>query len=209
MGMVPSRLSALGDGLRDIEDRFGSAVTLIADETHRDFVSRGDYRTAASYFDRTIMVYSFGKYHFMQGQRLGYAAVAPHHPGRSELAAELVRWTRITGMATPTAIMQRAAVELVTLEHELTWLSRWRKRYTSELGDAGYRVLEPDATLFMYIETPGASDDFGFIEALADAGVLALPAPVFHHSGYFRLSLTGSEHMLEQALPVLTEMAPA
>jgi DNA-binding transcriptional MocR family regulator len=50
-----------------------------------------------------------------------------------------------------------------------------------------------DATLFLYVRTPDAADDFSFIENLASHGVLALPAPVFHHSGYFRLSLTGSE----------------
>jgi hypothetical protein len=46
-------------------------------------------------------------------------------------------------------------------------------------------------------------DDFEFAERLALAGVLVLPAPVFHHEGYFRVSLTGSERMLERALPIL------
>ena len=41
------------------------------------------------------------------------------------------------------------------------------------------------------------------------AGVLVLPARVFHHGGYFRFSLTGSERMLERALPILGQFAPA
>lgn len=202
-------LDALGEGIRGIEERFGSEVTLIADETHRDFVAPGEYLTAAAYVDRTLLVYSFGKYHFMQGQRLGYAAVSPRHPRRHEVSEELVQWTRITGMATPTAIMQRAAIELLALRHDLSWLTRWRQRYTEELAAAGYRVSRPDATLFIYVETPAGSADFDFVEALARAGVLALPAPLFHHSGYFRISLTGSAHMLEEALPILGEMATA
>jgi aspartate/methionine/tyrosine aminotransferase len=32
---------------------------------------------------------------------------------------------------------------------------------------------------------------------------------VFHHTGYFRLSLTGSEEMLQAALPILKRFAPA
>ena len=44
--------------------------------------------------------------------------------------------------------------------------------------------------------------------ALASKGVLALPAPVFHHQGYFRLALTGSEQMLTRAAPVLRELGP-
>jgi hypothetical protein len=35
-----------------------------------------------------------------------------------------------------------------------------------------------------------------------------LPAPVFHHHGFFRLSLTGSEPMLERALSILKRFAP-
>jgi hypothetical protein len=36
--------------------------------------------------------------------------------------------------------------------------------------------------------------------------VLALPAPIFHHRGHFRLSLTGSEQMLRRAVPVFEEV---
>jgi hypothetical protein len=38
--------------------------------------------------------------------------------------------------------------------------------------------------------------------------VLVLPASVFHHQGYFRLSLTGSERMLTRATPILTQLGP-
>jgi aspartate aminotransferase len=200
-------LSALAEVLRNAESELGCRVTLIADETHRDFVPFDRYRSAAAFVDRTIVVYSFGKYHFIQGQRLGYAAVSPAHPERGESAGEMVRWTRITGVCTPTALMQRAAPRLVRLRHDLTWLERWRRRFLEELQAAGLFVVHPDGTLFLYVRTPNVADDFSFVEELAAAGVLALPAPIFHHSGYFRLSLTGSEPMLELALSVLTRTA--
>ena len=80
------------------EVKHGCRPTLIADETHRDFISPGDYLSAASYVDRTVVVYSFGKYHFIRGQRLGYATVSPRHPDRADTSEEMVRWTRITGL---------------------------------------------------------------------------------------------------------------
>jgi aspartate aminotransferase len=88
------------------------------------------------------------------------------------------------------------------------WLSRWRRRLVEELSRAGYYVAPPDATLFVYVQTPSGHDDFGFTAQLAREGVLVLPAPVFHHRGYFRISLTGSERMLERALPLLERFAP-
>jgi aspartate aminotransferase len=189
--------------LRAAEAELECRPTLIADETHRDFLASGAYVSAASLVDRTIVVYSFGKYHFIQGQRLGYAAVSPRHPERAATAAELVRWTRITGVCTPTALMQRTVGRLLSLRYDQSWLDRWRARFSGGLEDAGFDVVQPDGTLFLYVRTPGGGDDFSFVEDLASKGTLALPGPVFHHSGYFRVSLTGSEEMLEQGLSTL------
>jgi aspartate aminotransferase len=199
-------LSGLSAVLKAAESDLGCRPTLIADETHRDFVAPGGYLSAASFVDRTLIVYSFGKYHFMQGQRLGYAVVSPRHPERTQASAEMVRWTRITGLCTPTALMQRAVGRLLGLQYDQSWLDQWRRRFLDDLDQAGYIVVPPDGTMFLYVRTPDAADDFAFIEKLASRRVLALPAPVFHHAGYFRLSLAGSEPMLEQALSALTAL---
>jgi aspartate aminotransferase len=205
----PEALTALGAAIADAQGPAGRPLTLIADETHRDFTEPGGYRSAAGFFPRTLLVYSFGKYHFMQGQRLGYAATSPNHPERREVARELERWTRIDGVATPTSLMQRALPDLLRLTHDHGWIAAWRPRLVATVRSHGYTVTEPDATLFVYVETPqDYRDDFEFILALAERGLLALPAPLFHHEGWFRLSLTGSEPMLERALDVLGEVAP-
>jgi aspartate aminotransferase len=206
---APAQLAALAEALRHAEERLGCEVTLIADETHRDFTEAREYHSAAGFWERTVVVYSFGKYHFIQGQRIGYVAISPRHPARKETSAEMMRWTRITGVATPTALMQRAVPRLLALRHDHAWLPRWRRRLVHQLTLDGYTVVKPDATLFVYVRTPPGHDDFDFVTELASEGVLVLPAPVFHHTGYFRLSLTGSEEMLEAALPVLKRFAPA
>jgi aspartate aminotransferase len=187
----------------------GATLTLIADETHRDFTPEGGYHSLAREYPRTLLAYSFGKYHFLQGQRLGYAAVSPAHPERAEIAHELERWTRITGIATPTALMQQALPRLLTLRYDLSWLPRLRRRMASRLRAAGYRVADADATLFLYVRTPDGISDWSFTRLLAGRGVLVLPAPVFHHRGWFRLALTASEPMIETALSVLEEEATA
>jgi aspartate aminotransferase len=195
----------LGAALTEAESRRGCRVTLIADETHRDFTREGEFESVCTLYDRTILVYSFGKYHFMQGQRIGYAAVSPRHPNRDEVAAEMVRWTRITGIATPTSLMQRTVPKLLELKHNQDWLLTWRARFLEELRAYGLTVVQPDATMFVYVENPTPFEDFELVEALASKGLLVLPAAVFNHAGYFRLSLTGSESMLERALPTLRD----
>ena len=200
-----SELEALRDVLGRAEHTVGRSITLIADEVHRDFAPPETYVSAAAAWPRTLIVYSFGKYHFLQGQRLGYVAVSPRHPKRREVAGELVRWMRILGFMAPTTLMQRAAPGLLGLRHDLTAMRAWRARFAAELAAAGYEVAPGDGTFFVYVRIPGGetADDFGYVEQLASAGVLTLPAPLFHHRGYVRLSLTGTETMLERALGTL------
>jgi aspartate aminotransferase len=205
---APESLTDLGRVITNAAGSLGVGVSLIADESHRDFTQAGEFRSASAFVDRAIVVYSFGKYHFMQGQRLGYVAVSPRHPDRRSLSEEMVRWTRILGLATPTSLMQRAVPRLLSLEHDQTWLLNWRKRFVEELSALGYWVVPPQATMFVYVKTPGGYKDFEFIEELASAGMLALPAPIFHHRNHFRLSLTGSEDMLARALVLLERFRP-
>jgi aspartate aminotransferase len=199
-------LRALAEALAAAADRHGCRPTVIADEAHRDFVV-GDLAAMARHHDRTVSVYSFGKHHFLQGQRIGYAAVSPTHPERRAVADELVGWTRITGHATPTALMQRAVPRLLELHHDHTWLVERRRAVTGILSDHGYSVVPAEATMFLYVRVPGDGDDERFTAGLVGRGVLVLPAAVFHHRGYVRLSLTATEAMLERALAVLGEVA--
>ena len=202
----PEQLTALASALSKAEERTGRPMTLIADETHRDFVERGRFASAGSIVARTLLVYSFGKYHFIQGQRLGYIAVGPDHPDR-DVARDLVRWTRISGHATPTALMQRTVPRLLELQDPVEWLADVRRTVVDHLEAAGYEVVPADGTLFLYVRTPRGMDDFAFAERLGRLGVLVLPAPVFHHHGYFRLALTASQPMIERALHVLANEA--
>jgi DNA-binding transcriptional MocR family regulator len=105
--------------------------------------------------------------------------------------------------------MQAAVPDLLALRHDLGPVDRWRRMVSDELGGAGYRVTPADATLFVYVATPDGFEDFEFIRRLAEAGTLALPAPVFHHRGHFRLSLTGGARMLEGGINSLRRLAAA
>lgn len=194
-----TELSALADVLQ----RAPSKPLLVSDECHRDFTfAPHTFVSPATFYDRTCIVYSFGKRLFIQGQRLGYVAVSPQHPERRELSTLFERAVRITGFCTPTALMQRALGHLMALEPDHVPLLRRRDGALAALLDAGYDVVPSQATFFLYPRTPGG-DDFTFTERLARRGVLVLPAPVFHHRGHFRISLTAGDDMLLRGVHAL------
>jgi aspartate aminotransferase len=178
-------------------------ILLISDECHRE-VLFGDHAfvSPSRHYDSTCIVYSFGKSHFMQGQRIGYVAVSPRMKDGNEVRVLLERLCRIMGFCTPTALMQLAVRNMLGIRPDLSRISVRRQRVISELAESGYALVPSQATFFLYPQAPGL-DDFAFVEDLAAKGVMVLPSTMFHHSGYFRMSLTATDEMLDRALPVL------
>jgi aspartate/methionine/tyrosine aminotransferase len=73
------------------------------------------------------------------------------------------------------------------------------------LRAGGFDVVPSQGTYFLYPRTPEGDDDFAFTERLARRGVLVLPAPLFHHRGHFRISLTERDDTLDRGLERLSE----
>jgi aspartate aminotransferase len=178
-------------------------ILLISDECHRD-VLFGDraFVSPSKHYDSTCIVYSFGKSHFIQGQRIGYVAVSPRMKDGDNVRVLLERLCRIMGFCTPTALMQLAVRNMLGIQPDLSRIAVRRARVVSELVASGYMLAPSEATFFLYPQAPGL-DDFAFVEELSAQGVMVLPSSMFHHSGYFRMSLTATDEMFDRALPVL------
>lgn len=181
---------------------------LVSDECHRDIRYDGvPFCSPVEWYERTVVVHSFGKALGIQGQRIGYVAVSPEMKHGRAYAALLTQLCRAMGFCTPTALMQVALPRLLDLRLDLTRATARRERVVAGLRAAGYEFVAPDATFFVYPRAPGG-DDFAFAERLAARGVLVLPSSVFHHPGHFRLSLTASDAMIDGALAVLADLGP-
>ncbi|MEP6654504.1 MAG: aminotransferase class I/II-fold pyridoxal phosphate-dependent enzyme [Myxococcales bacterium] len=191
--------------LGELLSRAPSRPLLISDECHRDLVfAPHQFVPPSAFYDRTCIVYSFGKKLFLQGQRLGYVAVSPRHPERQAVARQFEQLTRVMGFCTPTALMQLAVGDLLRIRPALDGIKRRRDQALAGLVAGGFEVVPSQATFFLYPRAPGG-DDHTFVTRLARRGVFVLPASIFHHQGYFRLSFTASDEMLDRALKVIAE----
>ena len=70
---------------------------------------------------------------------------------------------------------------------------------------AGYSVLAPEGTFYLWSKWPG--DPQTQWKLLADRDVFVLPGNMMNAPDYFRISLTASDEMVERALPVFAETA--
>lgn len=194
----PQQLRELAALLQGSESR----PLLISDECHRDILFEpARFSSPMEYYDATCVVYSFGKSLFMQGQRIGYAAVSPRVGDRESVTRQLERLCRVMGFCTPTALMQLAVRALLTVKPDLAPIRRRREQTLDALRSSGYQVVPSHGTFFLYVRSPD-KDDFAFVERLAERFVLVLPSSLFHHRGYLRIALTASDAMMRRALPV-------
>ena len=204
-------LAALAELLERASKRIGQRIFLLSDEPYRRirFDGRG-FTSPAEVYPWTLISYSYGKVLLAPGQRVGYLAVSPLMPAadRKEVQDNLFAAQMAVGWCFPNALMQYAIPDLETLSIDIEALTVKRDLLMGGLEAAGYDVLPPEGTFYLFCKCPGA-DEMAFWNGLADRDVFVLPGHVMEVPGYFRISLTASQDMVERAIPAFTEMARA
>lgn len=202
-------LRQLADLLERASARIGRRIFILSDEPYRRlrFDKRG-FVSPASIYPWTLIDYSYGKVLLAPGQRLGYLAISPLMPAadREALRAVMFSAQMALGWCFPNAIMQYAIPALEELTIDQAALARRRDLLVRTLGEAGYPVLQPEGTFYLWSKWP-EGDPERLWNALADRDVFVLPGSILNAPDYFRISLTASDRMVEMALPAFGEVA--
>ena len=197
----PQTLSALADLLTTASGRWGRPIWLISDEPYARLVfSDADFHSPSEFYPYTVISYSYGKVLLTPGERIGWLAVSPSIPGRQTLRKAIEVSQVAAGWLFPNAVLQHAIADLERLSIDLSVLEGRRDRMVAELGAAGYQLRRPEGTFYLWVRSPDP-DDRAFCRRLAERQVLVLPGTVFEVPGYFRVSLTANNEMIERALP--------
>ncbi|MGE5227083.1 MAG: aminotransferase class I/II-fold pyridoxal phosphate-dependent enzyme [Planctomycetaceae bacterium] len=198
-------LDALGAILTEAGERHGRPVFLLSDEAYNRIVfdDRGYASPVASYA-RSFYVYTYGKTHLAPGSRLGFVAWRPDLPEADELRGPLLVSQIANGWAFPVAPLQYALADLDRQIVDVKALQRRRDLLVPALRDQGHEVVEPEGTFYVLVRSP-VDDDLAYARALAARDVFVLPGRMFEMPGWFRLSLTANDEMVDRALPRFAE----
>jgi aspartate aminotransferase len=193
----PEELQALARVL----ERAPRPVYLLSDEAYCRILFDGrPFHTPVRYYDRSFLLYTYGKTLLTPGQRMGYIAMPPSMPGRELLRTALFTSQLVTAYAFPNAVMQYAIGDLEPASIDVAALQRRRDRIVAALSEMGYETVTPEGTFYVLVRSP-LDDDVAFVERLADENVFVLPGKVFELPGWFRISLTANDDMVDRALP--------
>ena len=196
-------LEQLAELLERASARIGHRIYLLSDEPYRRLRFDGRrFDTPAAVYPWTFISYSYGKVLLAPGQRLGYLAISPLMPAadRRAFSDAMMAAQMALGWCFPNAVMQYALPDLETLSIDRAALARRRDRLMEVLGAAGYEVLRPEGTFYLWSKWP-TGDPVEVWDRLADRNVFVLPGAIMNAPGYFRISLTASDAMVERALP--------
>lgn len=191
------RLAAI---LEAASARNGRPVYLLSDEAYsRILLDGGSFRTPLHHYPRSLLLYTYGKTLLIPGQRIGYVALPPAMPDREEVRQAIFTAQLVTGFAFPNAVMQYALRDLEKASIDVTALRRRRDRLVTALEGMGYQTNRPEATFYLLVRSP-IGDDFAYAELLAEHDVFVMPGEVFELPGWFRISLTANDDMVERSL---------
>jgi aspartate aminotransferase len=196
-------LAGLAAMLADESERIGHPIWIISDEPYNRIVFDGrEYHSPAQHYPHTIVTYSYGKTLLAPGQRIGYLTVPPTLAAeeRDALRQEVFMQQFATAYAFPNALLQHALADLEGLSIDIGALERRRDRLVPALRDMGYQASMPEGTFYTMARSP-IDDDEAFAEILARHRVLVLPGTVVEVPGWFRISLTASDEMVEWGIP--------
>jgi aspartate aminotransferase len=194
-------LARLARGLTDASARIGHPIWIISDEPYNRIVFDG--RTCPSpseMYPHTVITYSYGKTLLAPGQRIGFLTVPPTAPDREAIRDEIWLQQAAVGYAWPNALLQHALADLEKLSIDIGALQRRRDRLVPALREMGYEATMPEGTFYTMARSP-IDDDVAFGEVLARHRVLVLPGTIVEVPGWFRISLTASDEMVEMAIP--------
>jgi aspartate aminotransferase len=198
---TPEQLAQLASLLEDASARNGEPIFLLSDEAYNRIVFQPHaFTTPLAYYKRSFLLYTYAKTLLSPGSRLGYIATRPDMPDSEDLREALQIGQMTMGWAYPVSILQHAVSDLERMGPDIATLQRRRDTLVSMLREQGYETIEPEGTFYILVRSP-LEDDRRFADMLRAHDVFVLPGATFEAPGWFRLSITASDDMIERSVP--------
>ena len=202
-------LKALAAILHAASERNGRLIYILSDQAYSRILFDGNIMVSpASFYPRSLLVHTYSKSVLAPGQRLGYLALPPEMPAKAELRRAMMAVGLASGNWLPDAIMQYALPDIDLMSIDLAGLRSKRDRMVAALRAYGYELRLPEATFYLLVKAP-IEDDVEFARRLRRDSVLVLPGRTVDMPGYFRISLTATDDMIDRALPVFAAAVTA
>ncbi len=193
-------LTRLAQILREKSAEYGHDIYLISDEPYREIAFDGkEVPVVSSFYDNTIVCYSFSKSVSLPGERIGYVAVNPACKDAKTIIQMCGQISRGIGHNCPSSLIQLGVAKILDLTSDLSIYEKNMNIIYDTLMDLGFTCVRPGGTFYIF---PKAleEDAVAFCKKAMKYDLILVPSNSFGVPGYFRMAYCIDTEKVERSM---------
>ena len=194
-------LRTLAEILRKKEREIGHSIYLLSDEPYRELCyTRERLPFIPSFYENTVIAYSFSKSLSIPGERIGYLLI----PAEAEESGELLRGARNStgalGFVNANAFFQKVAAASLQAKAPLTYYRENLELLYQALLESGFSCRKPDGAFYLFLRVPDGEEEL-FLERAKAHRLILVGGSSFGMPGFVRISFCGKKETMWAGVP--------
>lgn len=195
-----SDIIKLASLLNKKSQELGRAIYIIADEPYRELTYGDDVPYIPSFYNNTVVCYSYSKSLSLPGERIGYVFVSPNCDDADDLFAAVCGAARSMGYVCAPSLMQRVIAKCDGMTADVSLYNKNRESLYSSLSEIGYEAVKPQGAFYLFMKAL-EDDANAFCEKAKKHELLLVPADSFGAKGYVRISYCVAYETIKNSIP--------
>ena len=181
-------IKAISEILDKKQKEYGYPIYIIADEPYREILFDGaTCPYIPSYYDNTIICYSYSKALSLPGERIGYVAVSPKCQDAKTLYLTIMGAGRALGYVCAPSLFQKVLAKHADKVSNPNPYKDNRDVLIETLTSLNFTCVNPKGAFYLFIKSP-IPDAVEFSNSAKKYGLLLVPSNSFGVNGYLRLA---------------------
>lgn len=200
-------VKAIARVLKEKSLEYRKSIYLIADEPYRELVYDGaEVPFIPSFYDDTVVCYSFSKSLSLPGERIGYVLVSPRANEHERVYSAVSGAGRSLGYVCAPSLLQKVLPYCMGMTSDISIYARNRQLLLTKLTEYGFETVKPEGAFYLFLKSPIA-DARAFSLLAKKHELLLVPSDSFGYEGYVRISYCVNTERIERALGAFENLA--
>lgn len=200
-------LRTLAEILRKKEREIGHSIYLLSDEPYRELCyTRERLPFIPSFYENTVIAYSFSKSLSIPGERIGYLLIPAEAEESGELLLGARNSTGALGFVNANAFFQKVAAASLQAKAPLAYYRENLDLLYQALLESGFSCRKPEGAFYLFLRVPDGEEE-RFLERAKAHRLILVGGSSFGMPGFVRISFCGKKETIEGALPVFRRLA--
>lgn len=196
----------LAEILKRKSAEYGHPIYLISDEPYREIIFDGlPILYVPSYYNNTIVCYSYSKSLSLPGERIGYIMVPDCVDDHDVVMAAVNGAGRSMGYVCAPNLFQQVVLKCIGQTSDINQYDINRKLLYNGLVELGYECVRPDGAFYLFVKAL-EDDANAFSEKAKSLNLLIVPADSFGCPGYVRIAYCVDPEMIKRSMPAFKKL---